>query len=87
MGKLEKDNFTHYHFNVSVFDFLQRRKRFVDQYEAFNKSQFKPENEANARDLKSQDSGDYKEKVDVQTEIDDLFTELYMDINMYVFSS
>lgn len=87
MGKLEKGNCTFYHFTISVVDFLQRRKRFIDQYETFNKTQFKPENNTNARNLKPQGQNDYTEKVDAQTEIDDLFTELYMDIDKYVFSS
>ncbi|XP_045160274.1 amiloride-sensitive sodium channel subunit beta-like isoform X2 [Mercenaria mercenaria] len=57
-----------------------RRKRFVDQYENFNKSQYDKKGVPNPRDVKEKDDDDFDGKVDAQTEIDDLFTELYMDI-------
>jgi hypothetical protein len=60
--------------------YLQRRKRFVPQYDNFNTSQFDRGDKGNPREMKESGTDDFDGTIDSRTLLEDLLTELYMDI-------
>ncbi|XP_060578294.1 amiloride-sensitive sodium channel subunit beta-like isoform X2 [Ruditapes philippinarum] len=58
----------------------KRRKRFVPQYDNFNTSQFDRGDKGNPRAMKESDTDDFDGTIDSRTLLEDLLTELYMDI-------
>ena len=62
------------------FHTRQRKKRFLDKYKAFNKTQFGGKDSPNHREILPKDKHDYDGELDSRTELEDLFNWLFMGI-------
>jgi hypothetical protein len=63
-----------------MISFRQRRKRFLDEYKNFNKTQFGGKDRPNFREIGPKDQNDFDGELDSRTELEDLFKWLFMSI-------